>query len=141
MPKKNEVSSISSSDLSSLLHSPLGADIAKPFSRQLFLTHIKVVGSNHVEGMEKLLKELDVDDRVQLLREPKNEYDEYAIVVKDSKGRKLGYIPRTQNHVFARLMDAGKLLYGIVTDIKEKGEEDYIYRPIVILLKKMVLSR
>ncbi len=132
MAKRNELSSISSSDLSSLLHSPFGEDIAKPFSRQLFLTHIRVTGSNHVKGIEKLLKELDIDDRVQLLREPKNEYDEYAIAVKDSKGRKLGYIPRSQNHVFARLMDAGKLLYGVVTDIKEKGEEDYYYRPVLI---------
>ena len=67
-----------------------------------------------------------------LIREPDNAYDEYAIridVDEDGlpgydpvktnlcdKSRMLGYIPRAFNKPFARLMDAGKLLYGIVRD-------------------------
>lgn len=58
------------------------------------------------------------------MREPENEYDELAILVKDEKGHKLGYVPRRCNRVPARLMDAGKLLYAVVDDINLNDEED-----------------
>ena len=63
------------------------------------------------------------------MREPANPYDEYAIRIEiDTDGipgydlsqldpdLKLGYVPRSINKPFARLMDAGKLLYGVVRD-------------------------
>lgn len=37
------------------------------------------------------------------------------------KKKKLGYVPEKDNIVFARLMDAGKLLKAKITDIKQKG--------------------
>ncbi len=132
--KKNEIASITSSELAGLIFSPLGSEVTKPFSRQIFLTHMYLNGSNHVNGIRKLLDRLEIGDRVQLLREPKNEYDELAIVVKDSNGNKLGYIPRNNNHIVARLMDAGKLLYGEITNIRDHDDEQYIYRPIQIAI-------
>ncbi|WP_256374930.1 MULTISPECIES: HIRAN domain-containing protein [unclassified Fibrobacter] len=39
---------------------------------------------------------------------------EYAIMVKDSQGNKLGYVPRKNNVVVANLMDAGKMVYASV---------------------------
>ena len=69
-------------------------------------------------------------DMLTLIREPENPYDEYAIRIDvdddglpgydpaktdlEDKSRMLGYIPRAFNKPFARLMDAGKLLYGTV---------------------------
>jgi len=47
-----------------------------------------------------------------LLREPENEYDRLAIKVVDEAGHHLGYVPRAKNEALARLMDAGKLLFG-----------------------------
>ncbi len=91
-----------------------------------------VAGCNHVDGIEGLLNELKVGDRLILLREPKNEYDELAILVKDQMDRKLGYIPRAHNHIMARLMDAGKLLYAKVTKILDKYDKDYYWRPLLI---------
>ena len=44
-----------------------------------------------------------------------------AILVLNEEGRKLGYVPEKDNVVFARLMDAGKLLKAKVTDIEMKG--------------------
>lgn len=41
---------------------------------------------------------------------------------------KLGYIPMKNNKVFARLMDAGKLLYGVVRRKEMDGE----YHRIVV---------
>ena len=59
-------------------------------------------------------KALKKGDRLKLLLEPKNKYDEKAILVLDPKGKKLGYIPRVKNEVLYHLMDAGKELFGIV---------------------------
>ena len=41
----------------------------------------------------------------------KNEDGSY---VKDADGNKLGYVPRVKNEILARLMDAGKLVFGRV---------------------------
>lgn len=43
-------------------------------------------------------------------REPDNVYDRYAIELFTVKGEKIGYIPRKENKIFARLMDGGKML-------------------------------
>ncbi len=132
--KKNEISTITSTDLSWLLYGLPDVEIARPFSRQIFLTHVEVAGCNHVRYIRKYISELKVGDRVILLREPKNEYDEYAILVKDERKHKLGYIPRMRNHVFARLMDAGKLLYGEITRLNDKEEAGFPYRAIIIAI-------
>ena len=71
-------------------------------------------------------------DRITLLREPQNEHDELAILVKDEKKHKLGYIPRSDNHVMARLMDAGKLLYGIITELRGPEDDQFPWRAITI---------
>ncbi len=132
--KKNELTSLTTDEFTGLLYSPLAAELSKPFSRQIFLTHVWVAGCNHVEGIGKLLDELELGDRLILLREPKNEYDELAILVKDQKERKLGYVPRAHNHVMARLMDAGKLLYAEATKILDKNDKDYYWRPLLIAI-------
>ena len=49
------------------------------------------------------------------------EFDKYAILVLNKSGRKLGYVPRRDNRIIARLMDAGKLLKAQITSIKERG--------------------
>ena len=56
--------------------------------------------------------------QLALLREPTNSYDAFAIQVVDGQKRKLGYMPRRMNHIPARLLDAGKLLYVKITDLK-----------------------
>ena len=132
--KKNELSRITSSDLSGLIHSPLAVQIEKPFSRQIFLTHVNVAGCAYVRYIKKYVSELSVGDKVMLLREPKNKYDELAILVKDEKKHKLGYVPRAHNPVIARLMDAGKLLYGVVTELKSPDDEQFPWRAITIAI-------
>ncbi|WP_301097596.1 HIRAN domain-containing protein [Faecalibaculum rodentium] len=50
-----------------------------------------------------------------------NPWDEHAILLRDSQRRKCGYIPANENVIFARLMDAGKLLKAKVVekDVRE----------------------
>ena len=99
--------------------------------------------------MERLYESLNEGDRVKLVREPDNPYDEYAIRIDTeqddpigylatdthalAEGVKLGYIPMKNNKVFARLMDAGKLLYGVV---RRKEMEGKYHRIVVKIFMK-----
>lgn len=47
-----------------------------------------------------------------LQREPDNRADPLAIKILTESGHFLGYVPRVKNEALARLMDAGKLLFG-----------------------------
>ena len=124
MNKEHEISTISLGELSGLIHGPIDLTLSRPFSRQIFLCGEFVAGCNHIEKIEKYIAKLKVGDRITLLREPKNPYDELAILVEDEKGHKLGYLPRARNHVMARLMDAGKLLYGVVTELRGPNDSE-----------------
>lgn len=90
---------------------------ALPFAQEIYLTHFEVAGLMYVPQVEALLESLQKGQRLLLCREPENQYDEYAILVQDADRHKLGYMPRRMNHIPARLMDAGKLLYVKVSTV------------------------
>ena len=100
------------SGLVSALHGEGGLVIPKPFERDIMLFETHVAGTMHVPGIEELEPQLEIGERLSFYREPNNPYDEKAIVVKTASGTKIGYVPRKDNVVFARLMDAGKMLFG-----------------------------
>lgn len=106
----------------SLLHGAGGGlSIPKPFERDIFLFDTHVAGTSHIEGINELEPHLNIDDRLDFFREPDNSYDKSAIVIKNSDGVKIGYVPREDNVVFSRLMDAGKLLYGRIAEKQLRG--------------------
>ena len=80
-----------------------------------------VAGTTFIEGIEELEPHLKIDDRLDFFREPDNKYDKKAIVIKNKDGIKIGYVPKDDNVIFSRLMDAGKLLFGKITDKELKG--------------------
>ena len=53
--------------------------------------------------------------------EPDNPHDPRAQVVIRADGKKLGYVPEKDNIIFARLMDAGKLLKAKIIRIEHRG--------------------
>ncbi|MBQ1487393.1 MAG: HIRAN domain-containing protein [Lachnospiraceae bacterium] len=110
---------ISSENAVSLAEQFKSEDLIKPLQKEIFLFDTFVAGTMHIED-ESIIKELKSGEKLSLRREPKNRFDENAVRVDDEKGRKLGYVPEKDNYVFARLMDAGKMLIGRVTDIKAK---------------------
>lgn len=61
-----------------------------------------------------------------LRRDTENEYDDRAILVLTQNKQKLGYIPRKDNVIFSRLMDAGKLLTATIKEITFKHNYYYI---------------
>ena len=89
-----------------------------PFVQEIYLTHFSVAGTWPVSDWQKLVSEMAAGMQLALLREPTNSYDAFAIQVVDGQKRKLGYMPRRMNHIPARLLDAGKLLYVKITDLK-----------------------
>ena len=117
-----------------------GVDLPMPFERDIFLLGTEIVGTNHIDNIAELYASLNEGDVVTLIREPANPYDEYAIrVITDGEkpigyilseglpeeNKQVGYIPRMNNKVLARLMDAGKNLYGVV---RHKEIDGYYHR-------------
>ena len=55
--------------------------------------------------------------------------DERAILVLTDKGHKIGYVPRADNEILANLMDAGKELFAVISEIyREDIEEEMWWR-------------
>lgn len=96
--------------------------IPKPFERDIFLFDTHIAGTSFVEGIDELEPHLHPDDRLDFFREPDNPYDPQAIVIKNAHGIKLGYVPRADNVIFSRLMDAGKLLFARIVSKELQGD-------------------
>lgn len=99
-----------------------GMTLEKPFERDIFLFDTHIAGTTHVAGIEELAPHLNEGDKLEFYREPDNAYDGHAIVVRNADGVKLGYVPKADNVIFARLMDAGKLLFGRISSKEQKGK-------------------
>lgn len=96
-----------------VLHGAGGLVVPKPFEREIYLFTTHIAGTTHVDNIFEIEKNVNVGDRLSFFRED-NKHDELAIRVETEKEDKLGYVPREDNIVFARLMDAGKELYAKV---------------------------
>jgi hypothetical protein len=111
-----ELSQSGESGIISLIHRKGGGlAIARPFEREIFLFDTHIAGTTHVAGIEELEPHLQIDEKLSFFREPDNLYDPQAIVIKNANGVKIGYVPRADNIIFSRLMDAGKLLFGRIS--------------------------
>ena len=94
-------------------------DVLKPLIREIHLFDSDIAGTTHLKNPE-VLDTVKAGDMLNLKRED-NKFDDKAILVLNEAGQKLGYVPEKDNVVFARLMDAGKLLKAKVTDVELKG--------------------
>ena len=98
-----------------------GLTIPKPFERDIYLFDTYVAGTTHIAGIEELEPHINIGDKLSFFREPDNPYDKQAIMIKNEDKIKIGYIPQADNVIFSRLMDAGKLLFGRITEKEKKG--------------------
>ncbi len=98
----------------------LGA-IIKPLVSEIHLFDTYVAGTSHLS--DKSVLETLTGGCTLTLRREDNKFDEMAILLFAPDGRKVGYIPRRDNLIFARLMDAGKLLTAKVTEIKPRTSD------------------
>lgn len=117
-----ELTKTEKKDLVSLFHGNQGYPaVPQPFERDIFLLGTYIAGTFYIENMDEIEPDLQEDDRLDLFREPENSYDKHAIVVKTTSGEKLGYIPRKDNLIFSRLMDAGKMLFARIISKEKQG--------------------
>lgn len=99
------------------------------FGRDIELITLSVAGTRFHQAIAHV-EELEEEQVLELRREPTNRHDECAIAVRTSEQVMLGYIPREQNEILARLMDAGKLLVGRIDEIRRsKPHEKTGYDP------------
>lgn len=92
---------------------------------EILLVNHHVAGTAHVAHPETLTADLTLGMQVRLLRE-NNAYDAFAVKVLTPTGRDLGYLPKGENVVIARLLDAGLNVYAKVTNWTMKGTWPYV---------------
>jgi len=87
------------------------------------LKKVPIAGTQYYEAMNPTtLSEIRMHDVLFLKREPTNKYDGDAIEICMRDGRKLGYIPRTDNDTPARLLDSGFKLRAHVASVSQSPD-------------------
>lgn len=116
-----ELTAKTSGDLIHLMHEGDGDAMPMPFEREIYLFDTYVAGTTHIPNIDALEPFIHEGSKLNFVREPSNAYDHMAIRVEMEDGQKIGFVPQDDNVVFARLMDAGKFLFGRVTAKTYKG--------------------
>ncbi len=105
----------------------ISAEMDIPFCRPdpsmkgvVFLIRTWLSGVEYAEDAPDIIHDLQPYDFLFLVRMPSNRYDSNAISVM-APDVHIGYIPRKDNQILARLMDSGQELMCLV---KETGEDD-----------------
>ena len=99
-------------------HKEIG-ELLQPLIREIHLFDSFVAGTTHLTD-PSVLEEIKVGDQLSLLRE-NNKFDSNAILILTADKKKLGYVPEKDNIIFARLLDAGKMLAAKIKGIEKKG--------------------
>lgn len=99
-------------------HNEIG-ELLQPLIREIHLFDSFVAGTTHLSD-PSVLEEIKVGDQLSLLRE-NNKFDSNAILILTADKKKLGYVPEKDNIIFARLLDAGKMLAAKIKGIEKKG--------------------
>ncbi len=94
----------------------VGVDL---FRREILVLQCVVAGTSF-RSIHKVDSELLPNTRLILQREVENKYDELAIKVL-LNDYLVGYIPRENNEVISRLMDAGKNFHAVVAKLEWQG--------------------
>lgn len=105
-----------------LINKETRLDLPKPFERDIYLFDTYVAGTSHIPDIEAISSKLEKDDRLVFYREVENEADPQAIRIETLDKEKIGYVPRQDNVIFSRLMDAGKELFAKVIDKEMRGK-------------------
>ncbi len=104
-------------ELIKLLHST-SEDVNKPFVQEVLLLETTIARTTKIVNIKNLVANLKVGDKLQLYRDISNTDDECAIAIKNESNDTIGYLPRNDNVIIARLMEAGKLVYGKISKIE-----------------------
>ena len=114
----DELSVVNSGLMNLVKDSGIG-DVIKPLTKEIHLFDAFVSGTSRLRDAS-VLDNISIGGKLKMRRED-NKFDSNAIVFLDHDNNKIGYVPEKDNVVFARLLDAGKLLSATVTGIERKG--------------------
>ena len=120
---ENELS-IRKDGLVSLVEDHDLGNIIKPLTKEIHLFDSFVAGTTHLAD-PSVLETIKAGDKLSLMRE-NNKFDSNAVMILTEEKKKLGYVPEKDNIVFARLMDAGRLLIAKITKIEKRGSFNQI---------------
>ncbi|NCC24045.1 MAG: restriction endonuclease [Deltaproteobacteria bacterium] len=109
-------------------------DITLPFGREIFLIKTRVAGTGYYQADEARPR-LGPNQTLVLKRQPDNPHDELAIEIFTTDGQKLGYVPKKDNPVIARLMDAGKIISATLSWMDETAQDVWVDMNVDIVLK------
>lgn len=99
-------------DLLKIISGSFGADgLPMPYVKEIFLIETQIAGTSFLK-LQDIEPQLKENDFLVFTREANNKYDALAIIISDATGHKLGFVPKEQNQILARLMDGGKLIFG-----------------------------
>lgn len=92
-----------------------------PFAREIVVLECQIAGTSY-QQLDKIEPGLKKGDRYILFRETENKYDPFAVAIYTSEKQKLGYLPRDKNESTARLLDAGKIIFGTLLSKEWNGK-------------------
>ena len=120
----HELTNTQTGSLVSVLDQQGIGELLKPLVREIHLFDSYVAGTTHLED-PSVLDQIMVDEKLSLIRE-NNKFDKNAIMIFTESKKRLGYVPEKDNIIFARLMDAGKMLNARIKKIEKKGSFNQI---------------
>jgi hypothetical protein len=118
-----------------LMYSSFDKDgLPLPFAKEIFLIECYVAGTNF-HNVKEIEPELNIGDFLIFKREPENPYDEYAIAIYTELQKKIGYVPKDNNEILARLMDSGKMIFGKI--VSKKWIDNWLKIEIKIFMREI----
>lgn len=94
------------------------SSVVEPLIKEIHLFDTYVSGTMFIDEKD-VIEKLVSGQEVSLERET-NKFDENAVAFYTTDRKKIGYIPEEDSMIFARLMDAGKLLRGRVRSVEKE---------------------
>ena len=109
-----------------------GLSVPMPFANRITLIDdTYVAGTTHVPNITEIVEGMRPGQELRFVRDAANAYDCWAIRV-FAGTKRVGFVSCDQNEFIARLMDGGKHVGGIVTDIELIGHWNKIHMEVFL---------
>ncbi len=97
--------------------------MAPDSSLGIYMGMFYIAGTQYRNDISEVMQTLKINEKVQIVHEPKNPYDKKAIKVLSQKGEKLGYIPKFMNYFPYSMIDDGQQLIGQIKKLQWAQDE------------------
>lgn len=110
-----------------------GPLVPAPFSKSICLSEdMLVAGTTHADDIAAIVADLQPGARIRFARAASNPHDQWAVELYDQQERRMGFLPADSNEMIARMMDAGKLIYGTFTYASKRGAWNRIHMEVYL---------